>query len=114
MAEFVEHQGDARDGGEQHAALLEITLEEFVLDVGVHSEMGGLGDGTGGAVGVGKTGEESEIARAFVFGALLRLDVEMNAVEVGVRMRLDIRVSIGISWHTTGARAFQPAATCER
>jgi hypothetical protein len=35
-ADFVQHQRQARQRGEEHFALPDIALEQFTLDVGIH------------------------------------------------------------------------------
>jgi hypothetical protein len=80
-AEFVEHQSDAWESREEHFALIYGAFEQFVLDVRIDGQVGGFSEGASGAVGVDQARKKNEIAWAFVFRALLGLDVEVNAVE---------------------------------
>ena len=50
--------------------------------------MSGGGEVARSAVGVDEAGQEVKVAGTLVFRALLRLDVEMNAVERGVGVAL--------------------------
>ena len=44
ITEFVHHQSDARNGGEQHLPLSKIAFEQFILNVGVDGQTGWFRD----------------------------------------------------------------------
>jgi hypothetical protein len=75
-------------GVHERAALLEASLEEFVLNIGVHRQTRRLRERAYRRVCLDQPRQEAQIAGTFVLRALLRLDVQVNTVDAGVGMLL--------------------------
>jgi len=77
----VKHQRQTWQRGQKHFALGEIALEKFVLNIRVNGHARRFCQNADCAESVGKPRLETQITGTFVFGALLRLDIQVNAVE---------------------------------
>src|ERR1700733_2865310 len=87
-AQLIHHQRHSTYRRQKHLALFEITLEKFVLDVGVYGHPGWFGYRSHSAKGLGQARQEPEVPWALVFRPLLRLHIQVNPVESISRMTL--------------------------